>query len=159
MRGARLEGATVMDVSVTKTGQNTFVVAIGEKRAVLNDKDMKKLLRQVVETLLPEVIKLAPRPEDLPFRLKRISLVGMQTFFKSVSNADLVVFLKATEKDAMLQKKAQMAMESTMRKAINDELGQLAKTEQPATMVERAYKELTIKLNELESTGVITYDT
>ena len=36
-----------MDVSVNKTGQNTYVVALGEKRAVLNDKDMKKLLRQV----------------------------------------------------------------------------------------------------------------
>ncbi len=148
-----------MDVSVTKTGQNTFVVAMGEKRAVLNNKDMKKLLVQLVEILLPEAIKLAPRPEDLPFRLKRISLVGMQAFFKSVSTADLIVLLKATEKDAALQKRVQVAMEPTMRKAINDELGQLAKTEQPVAMVERAYKELTIKLNELEAAGMIAYDT
>lgn len=86
-----------MDVSVNKTGQNTYVVTLGEKRAVLNDKDvMKKLLRQVVETLLPDVIKIAPRPEDLPVRLKHANIVGVQTFLKSVDHAELVVFLKAT---------------------------------------------------------------
>ena len=147
-----------MDVSVTKTGQNTFVVAMGEKRAVLNNKDLKKLLVQVVEILLPEAIKLAPRPENLPFRLNRVNLVGMQTVIKSVSASDLVVFLKATEKDAALQKRLQMALEPTLRKAINDEFGQLSKTEQPAAMVERAYKELSIKFNELEASGMITYD-
>lgn len=112
----------------------------------------------MVEILLPEAIKLAPRPEDPPFRLKRVNLVGMQTFIKSVSAPDLVVFLKATEKDAALQKRLQMALEPTMRKAINDELGQLAKTEQPAAMVERSYKELSIKFNELEASGMITYE-
>jgi hypothetical protein len=148
-----------MDVSVTKTGQNTYVVAMGEKRAVLNNKDMKKLLFQMVEILLPEAIKLAPRPEDLPFRLKHANIVGVQAFLKSVDSAELVVFLKATEKDALLQKKIQMALDPTVRKAVADELGQLAKAEQPAAMVERAYKNLTLKLNELETSGMITYDT
>jgi hypothetical protein len=147
-----------MDVSVTKTGQNAFVVAIGEKRAVLNNKDLKKLLVQLVEILLPEAIKLAPRPEDLPFRLKHANGVGVQTFLKSVDNAELIVFLKATEKDAPLQKRLQAAMDPAMRKAIADELGQLAKTETPPTAIERAYKNLTLKLNELEASGVITYD-
>jgi hypothetical protein len=148
-----------MDVSVTKTGQNTFVVAMGEKRAVLNNKDLKKLLVQVVEILLPEAIKLAPRPEDLPFRLKHANMAGVQAFLKSVDSAELIVFLKATEKDTLLQKKIQMALDPTVRKAVADELGQLAKAEQPPAMVERAYKELTLKLNELEASGMIAYDT
>ena len=148
-----------MDVSVNKTGPNTYVVALGEKRAVLNDKDMKKLLRQVVETLLPDVIKLAPRPEDLPFRLKHANIVGVQTFLKSVDHAELVVFLKATEKDGPLQKKMQGAMDPASRKAMTEDLAQLAKAEQPPAMVERAFKNLTLKLNELEASGVIAYDT
>ena len=148
-----------MDVSVTKTGQNAFVVALGEKRAVLNVKDMKRLLVQIVEILMPEAIKLAPRPEDLPFRINHANIVGVQTFLKSVEHADLIVFLKSTEKDAMLQKKVQMAMDPATRKATADELGQLTKTEQPPALVERAYKTLTLKLNELEASGVITYDT
>lgn len=148
-----------MDVSITKTGQNAFVVALGEKRAVLNNKDMKKLLVQLVEILLPEAIKLAPRPEDLPYRLKHANIVGVQTFFKSVDRAELVVFLKATEKDEPLQKKMQAAMDPAMRKAMAEDLGQLAKAEQPPTMVERAFKNLTLKLNELETSGVIAYDT
>ncbi|MBM3566225.1 MAG: hypothetical protein FJX42_08955, partial [Alphaproteobacteria bacterium] len=123
--------------------------------AVLNNKDLKKLLVQLVEILLPEAIKLAPRPEDLPFRLKHANGVGVQTFLKSVDNAELIVFLKAAEKDAPLQKRLQAAMDPAMRKAIADELGQLAKT--PAA-IERAYKNLTLKLNELEASGVITYD-
>ena len=147
-----------MDVSVTKTGQNAFVVALGEKRAVLNNKDLKKLLVQVVEILMPEAIRLAPRPEDLPYRLKRAGIVGVQTFLKSVDRAELIVLLKATENDAPLQKKMQMAMEPSMRKAMAEDLGQLAKAEQPPAMVERAFKNLTLKLNELEASGVITYD-
>jgi hypothetical protein len=147
-----------MDVSVTKTGQNAFVVALGEKRAVLNNKDMKKLLVQLVEILLPEAIKLAPRPEDLPFSLKHASIVSVQTFLKSVENADLIVFLKATEKDAALQKKMQAAMDPAMRKAVADELGQLAKVEQSQAMIEKTQKNLSLKLNELEAKGVIAYD-
>ncbi|MEK7245773.1 MAG: hypothetical protein AAB223_07125 [Pseudomonadota bacterium] len=147
-----------MDVSVNKTGQNTYVVALGEKRAVLNDKDMKKLLRQVVETLLPDVIKLAPRPEDLPYRLKHVNIVSAHTFLKSVDRAELIVFLKATEKDEALQKKMQAAMDPATRKAMVEDIGQLAKAEQPPAMVERAFKHLTIKLNELEASGVIAYD-
>jgi hypothetical protein len=148
-----------MDVSVTKTGQNAFVVALGEKRAVLNIKDLKKLLVQLVEILLPEAIKLAPRPEDLPFRLKHANPVGVQAFLKAADPAELVVFLKAAEQDAPLQKRLQAAMDPAMRKAVADELAQLAKVEQPAAMVERAYKNLTLKFNELETSGVISYDT
>ncbi|MSO84518.1 MAG: hypothetical protein EXR02_00770 [Rhodospirillales bacterium] len=147
-----------MDISVNKTGQNTYVVALGEKRAVLNDKDMKKLLRQVVETLLPDVIKFAPRPEDLPIRLKHANIVSVQTFLRSVDHAELIVFLKATEKDAMLQKKIQAALDPAARKAITEDLAQLAKAEQPPAMVERAFKHLTIKFNELDASGVIAYE-
>ena len=76
-----------MDLSVTKTGQNAFVVALGEKRAGLNGKDMKKLLVQSVEILMPEAIKLAPRPEDLRFRINHANIVGVRTFLKSVDRA------------------------------------------------------------------------
>lgn len=148
-----------MDVSISKTGPNTYVVTLGEKRAVMNIKDLKKLLRQTVEVLLPDVIKLAPRPEDLPFRLKHASPVGVQAFLKSADPTELIVFLKASEKDEALQKRLQAAMEPTMRKAVADELGRLAKVEQQPATIERAFKHLSLTLSDLEAKGVVTYDT
>ncbi|MBM3565464.1 MAG: hypothetical protein FJX42_05055 [Alphaproteobacteria bacterium] len=147
-----------MDVSVSKTGTNTYVVALGEKRAVLSLKDLKKLLRQLVEILLPDVIKLAPRPEDLPIRLKHVTMPSVQAFLKSADRGELIVFLKATEKDEPLQKKLQAAMDPAMRKATVDELSKMAKVEQPPAAVERAFKHLSLMLNDLEAKGIIVYE-
>lgn len=147
-----------MDVSINKTGPNTYVVALGEKRAVLNLTDLKKLMRQTVQILLPDVIKLAPRPEDLPIRLKHITGPGTLAFLKSADRTELIVFLKTTEKDEELHKRLQAVMEPAMRKATIDELGKMAKVEQPPATVERAFKHLTLLLNDLEAKGVVTYD-
>ncbi len=147
-----------MDVSINKTGPNTYVVALGDKRAVLNITDLRKLLRQTVEILLPDVIKLAPRPEDLPVRLKHVTGPSVQAFLKSADRAELTAFLKATEKDEALHKRLQAAMEPAMRKATMDELGKMAKVEQTPATVERAFKNLSLLMNDLEAKGVVSYN-
>lgn len=50
-------------------------------------------------------------------------------------------------------------MDPATRKAMAEDIGQVAKAEQPPSMFERAFKNLTLKFNEIEASGVIAYDT
>ena len=76
-----------------------------------------------------------------------------------MGHTEPIVFLEATEKAGPLQKRLQAAMAPAMRKAMAEDLAQLAKAKQPPTMVERAFKNLTLKLDDLEISGAIADDT
>ncbi|MCW8915061.1 MAG: hypothetical protein OQK24_04315 [Magnetovibrio sp.] len=94
-----------MKISVKKAQNGVYAVTIGETTHTLTTLDLKHLLMEAVRALTPGAISsVSPQEEahDLATRLKAANPPGLQKLILSVSDNDILVFLKATEDDAPL---------------------------------------------------------
>lgn len=112
-------GTGDMTISVHKTGADAFAVTIGDTRVTLNASDLRALLLEITQVLLPGANPGAsPRHQasDLLARLKRASDIGLQALIRTVHHDDVLVLLKIGERDEVLRRKLYANMSERKRK-------------------------------------------
>jgi len=108
-----------MNITLREDGAGHFVICFDETEIRLRKTDLD-VLSGSIRRMLTSVDIPTPDPEaDLQEFSKRLSDagdVGMQAFIQTADHNDLVVLLRATEADGVLQKKLFQNMSPTNRK-------------------------------------------
>ncbi|MEG3618147.1 FliG C-terminal domain-containing protein [Magnetovibrio sp. PR-2] len=96
-----------MRISVKKAQNGVYALTIGDHTLTLSTLELKHLLMEAVKALTPGAIASVSAYEeacDLAERLKSANAPGLQKLMLSAVDDDMVIFLKATEKDEALHK-------------------------------------------------------
>ena len=97
-----------MKISVKKTQNGVYAIAFDDVTHTLTTKDLKILLMEAVRSLTPGAVSsVTPSEEahDLAGRLKKADDPGLQKFLMSITDDDVLIFLKSTEDDQALHDK------------------------------------------------------
>lgn len=114
-----------MKISVKKAQNGVYAVSLDETTHTLTTQDVKVLLMQAVRALTPGAISTVPPAEeahDLAERLKTANDAGLQKLILSVTDDDLLIFLKSTENDAQLHAKMFDNMSQRKHKILSEDL-------------------------------------
>lgn len=114
-----------MKISVKKAQNGVYAVSFDETTHTLTTQDVKVLLMQAVRALTPGAISTVPPAEeahDLAERLKTANDPGLQKLILSVTDDDLLIFLKSTENDTVLHAKMFDNMSQRKHKMMSEDL-------------------------------------
>lgn len=114
-----------MKISVKKAQNGVYAVSFDETTHTLTTQDVKALLMQAVRALTPGAISTVPPAEeahDLAERLKTANDPGLQKLILSVTDDDLLMFLKSTENDTVLHAKMFDNMSQRKHKMMSEDL-------------------------------------
>jgi hypothetical protein len=114
-----------MKISVKKAQNGVYAVSFDETTHTLTTQDVKVLLMQAVRALTPGAISTIPPAEeahDLAERLKTANDPGLQKLILSVTDDDLLIFLKSTENDTVLHAKMFDNMSQRKHKMMSEDL-------------------------------------
>ena len=145
-----------MDITVTKTGDDAYTVSIGDTELVVDENDLKRLLREGAR-------HLAPVPKDEPSleektarfvrRIKAADDIRIQKLLGIAAHGDVLVLLKIAEGDKDLLAKLHGNMSERSRKMCEEDLDFKFKDSVPDADVEAALQGLSKAANELEEQG------
>jgi len=114
-----------MKISVKKAQNGVFAISIDDSVHTLSAQDLKRLLMEAVRALTPGALPtLSPSEEahDLGERLKNANDPGVQKLIVNAGDEDMLIFLKSTEDDGVLQEKMFSNMSDRKHKMISEDL-------------------------------------
>jgi len=114
-----------MKISVKKAQNGVYALSIDDTTHTLTTRDLKALLMEAVKSLTPGAVSsVSPAQEalDLAERLKTANDPGLQKLIMSVTDDDILIFLKSTENDALLHAKLFDNMSERKHKMLSEDL-------------------------------------
>jgi len=120
-----IEKKSDMKISVKKAQNGVYALAIDDTTHTLTTRELKLLLMESVKSLTPGAVSsVSPADEarDLAERLKAANDPGLQKLIMSVSDDDILVFLKSTENDTLLHAKLFDNMSERKHKMLSEDL-------------------------------------
>jgi len=120
-----IEKQSAMKLSVKKAQNGVYALAIDETTHTLTTRELKIFLMEAVKALTPGAVSsVSPTEEanDLAERLKAANDTGLQKLIMSVSDDDILVFLKSTENDTILHAKLFDNMSDRKHKMLSEDL-------------------------------------
>lgn len=120
-----IEKKSDMKISVKKAQNGVYALAIDDTTHTLTTHELKVLLMEAVKSLTPGAVSsVSPADEarDLAERLKAANDPGLQKLIMSVSDDDILVFLKSTENDTLLHAKLFDNMSERKHKMLSEDL-------------------------------------
>lgn len=114
-----------MKISVKKAQNGIYAVTLDDTTHTLTTRELKVLLMEAVKSLTPGAISsVSPAEEasDLAERLKSANDPGLQKLIMSVTDDDILIFLKSTESDALLHAKLFDNMSDRKHKILAEDL-------------------------------------
>lgn len=114
-----------MKISVKKAQNGVYAISFDETTHTLTTRDLKVLLMEAVKSLTPGAVSsVTPAEEahDLAERLKAANDPGLQKLIMSVSDDDILIFLKSTENDTLLHAKLFDNMSERKHKMLSEDL-------------------------------------
>ena len=145
-----------MDITVTKTGDDAYTVSIGDNDLVVNENDLKRLLRAGAKYLAPSPKEEASLEEKTARFVRRIMAaddIRIQKLLGIADHGDVLVFLKTAEGDKELLGKLYGNMSERSRKMCEEDLDFKFKDSVPDADVETAIQRLSEAASELEKQG------
>jgi hypothetical protein len=145
-----------MDITVTKTGDDAYTVTIGDTDLVLDENDLKRLLREGAKHLAPapkEEPSLEEKTARFVRRIKAADDIRIQKLLGIADHGDVLVLLKTAEGDKELLGKLHGNMSERSRKMCEEDLDFKFKDSVPDADVETSIQRLSEAANELEKQG------
>ncbi|MBC8267618.1 MAG: hypothetical protein H8E36_02615 [Rhodospirillaceae bacterium] len=149
-----------MKISARKVAPDVYALNFDDTEVVLEGKEIKMLLLEVMQTLAPggSTKKEDTRSKDFMRRIKNANDVGIQKLLLVADHEDLLVLLKNGELDEMLQDKFFSNMSDKNRKMFEEDLVYQFKDGIPAQRAKQAIKRLIETAKDLEVEGSLTYE-
>jgi len=114
-----------MKISVKKAQNGVYAISFDDTTHTLTTRELKMLLMESVKSLTPGAIStVSPAEEarDLAARLKSGNDTGLQKLIMSVTDDDILIFLKSTENDTLLHAKLFDNMSERKHKMLSEDL-------------------------------------
>lgn len=114
-----------MKISVRKAQNGVYAVSIDDSTHTLTTRELKSLLMEAVKSLTPGAVSsVSPAQEaiDLAERLKTAADPGLQKWIMTVTDDDILIFLKSTENDTLLHAKLFDNMSERKHKMLSEDL-------------------------------------
>jgi hypothetical protein len=149
-----------MKISARKVAPDVYALNFDDTEVVLEGKEIKMLLLEVMQTLAPggSTKKEDTRTKDFMRRIKNANDVGIQKLLLVADHEDLLVLLKNGELDEMLQDKFFNNMSDKNRKMFEEDLVYQFKDGIPAQRAKQAINRLIETTKDLEVEGSLTYE-
>ena len=149
-----------MKISARKVAPDVYALNFGDTEVVLEGKEIKMLLLEVMQTLAPggSTKKEDTRTKDFMRRIKNANDVGIQKLLLVGDHEDLLVLLKNGELDMVLQDKFFNNMSDKNRKMFEEDLLYQFKDGVPAARAKQAINRLIETTKDLEVEGSLTYE-
>ena len=149
-----------MKISARKVAPDVYALNFDDTEVVLEGKEIKMLLLEVMQTLAPggATKKEDTRSKDFMRRIKNANDVGIQKLLLVADHEDLLVLLKNSELDEMLQDKFFNNMSDKNRKMFEEDLIYQFKDGIPAQRAKQAISRLIETTKDLEVEGSLTYE-
>ncbi len=149
-----------MKISARKVAPDVYALNFGDTEVVLEGKEIKMLLLEVMQTLAPggSTKKEDTRTKDFMRRIKNANDVGIQKLLLVADHEDLLVLLKNGELDMVLQDKFFNNMSDKNRKMFEEDLLYQFKDGVPAARAKKAINRLIETTKDLEVEGSLTYE-
>jgi hypothetical protein len=151
-----------MDISVTKTGADAYTLRLGTEHLTLDGRGLKALLLQITQVLMPGAAasaQAAIKAGDFMGRLRGASDKGLQALMLAVQHDDVLVLLKAAERDPDLRDRLYANMSERSRKmCVEDMLFKFRDGVVPEGSFDAAMARLNQAARRLEAEGALTYE-
>lgn len=149
-----------MKISVKNVAEGEYAISFDGAEFVLNEDNVKDLLLKITQMMLPlygEANAAGRKAKELARIVKSADDIGVQKIISTASVDDIVVFLKASEKDGELSQKLYGNMSERLRKMITEDLKFKFKDNEPANIDAGALARLIKIARSLEEQGILTY--
>lgn len=149
-----------MKISARKVAPDVYALNFDDVEVVLEGKEIKMLLVEVMQTLAPGGAskKEDTRAKDFMRHIKNANDVGIQKLLLVADHDDLVILLKTAELDAVLQDKFFNNMSDNNRKMFEEDLVYSFKDGVPEPRTKQAIHRLIEITKDLEVEGSLTYE-
>ncbi|MBL4613757.1 MAG: hypothetical protein JKY27_02630 [Magnetovibrio sp.] len=150
-----------MKISVKKAQNGVYSVAFDDATHTLTTRDLKILLLEAVKSLTPGAIScVSPTQEafDLATRLKAANNPGLQKLIMSVTDDDILIFLKSTQSDVQLHTKLFDNMSERKHKMLAEDLEYRFADGIDDGLLGEAVIRLIELTNQLQNDGVLEID-
>lgn len=151
-----------MDISVKKTGADAYTLRLGTDQLTLDGRGLKALLMQITQVLMPGAAasaQAAVKAGDFMGRLRAASDKGLQALMLAVQHDDVLVLLKAAERDPDLRDRLYANMSERSRKmCVEDMLFKFRDGAVPESSFDAAMARLSQAARRLEAEGTLTYE-
>lgn len=148
-----------MKIGITKDGDG-FVLALDAARVRLGEADMRTLLVQVTQALVPGAdlgLSAEARAREFMERLKRANGPGIQTLLRVAAEDDILVLLKAGEGDRAFLDKLYGNMSDKSRRMFAEDLAFKFPDSVTQPDVAKAVGRLMRIVDELEKKGSLSF--
>lgn len=144
-----------MEISVTRVAPQGYQLRIGEDEFAISEAELKALLAQASELLLP--VAPPPSPERLAREfakvLRKADGRAVQKLLRLADNADILVLLKAAEQERAITEVLYANMSERSRKIFAEDLAYKFKDGVPAADVGAALARLTRTVRQILEEG------
>jgi hypothetical protein len=150
-----------MKISAKKAAPDVFVLTFDDAEIVLDGKEVKNLLIQLTQVLVPGGgVGKDPEEKTQEFvrRAKNANDVGIQRLIGAVDHDDVLVLLKVAEGNEALIQKFKANMSDKSWKMMAEDLAYKFKDTVPPGQVTVAISRLAAASKELEDEGVLFYE-
>jgi len=149
-----------MKISAHKVAFDVYALNFDDTEVELDDKEIKKLLLEVLQMLAPggSTKKDDTRSKDFMRHIKNANDVGIQKLLLVGDHDDLLILLKAGELDEILQDKFFNNMSDTNRKVFEEDLIYQFKDGVPKPRTKKAINRLIKIAKDLEVEGTLVYE-
>jgi hypothetical protein len=149
-----------MKISARKVAPDVYTLNFDETEVVLEGKEIKMLLLEVMKTLAPggSTKKEDTRSRDFMRHIKNANDVGIQKLLLVADHEDLLILLKTGELDMVLQDKFFNNMSDNNRKMFEEDLLYQFKDGVPGPKAKQAINRLIEIAKDLEVEGSLNYE-
>jgi hypothetical protein len=149
-----------MKISARKVAPDVYALNFDDTEVVLEGKEIKMLLLEVMQTLAPggSTKKEDTRAKDFMRHIKNANDVGIQKLLLVADHEDLLILLKSGELDTVLQDKFFNNMSDNNRKMFEEDLIYQFKDGIPEPKVKQAIHRLIETTKDLEVEGTLNYE-
>ncbi|MBL6932611.1 MAG: hypothetical protein ISR45_06640 [Rhodospirillales bacterium] len=149
-----------MKISARKVAPDVYAINFDDTEVVLEGKEIKMLLLEVMQTLAPggATKKEDTRAKDFMRHIKNANNVGIQKLLLVADHEDLLILLKTGELDTVLQEKFFSNMSDNNRKMFEEDLIYQFRDGVPGPKVKQAINRLIETAKDLEVEGSLNYE-
>ncbi len=149
-----------MKISARKVAPDVYALNFDDTEVVLDGKEIKLLLLEVMKTLAPggSTKKEDTRSKDFMRHIKNANDVGIQKLLLVADHDDLLVLLKAGELDTVLQDKFFNNMSPNNKKMFEEDLIYQFRDGVPDPRIKQSINRLIDIAKDLEVEGTLNYE-
>lgn len=147
-----------MKIHVKQAQTGVYSLSFDDATHTLTTRELKTLLMESVKALSPGALPTLPPADEareLGERLKRASAPGLQKLIMSVSDDDMLMFLKTTEDDDELHELLFANMSERKHKMLSEDLSYRFSDGIEDSVLGPAIDNLIEQTNQLEADGTL----